>query len=246
MFRVYFFPVENFYGEPKFYNYAAQYARSFLNHEYGFGPQTSSPTDAIGMWVQNCYVSAEKAREASATSQKPFELLTLIAGQNQIAITQIDEARNALHDLRSRSIIFATVAAVVGFLTTIVAAMNAWTTTDGRIGSSLKIFGVVLPALGTLVAALFSIYAPVDTATRKAQLLSSLIGLQGDLQATLSASTCNDVLANKAELGASIADWNKRFSAAVAAAEISQAAVPGAKDGENKPADGNPKDSQAK
>ncbi|MBY5868616.1 hypothetical protein [Rhizobium leguminosarum] len=204
-------------------NYAASYFQSSEDLPQPFTP------DATFVWVRSCPVPQQStpglpmgfAGYPLLGANLP-PLLSLVNNQGGRLRQQIEDSRQELLDLRTRAYVFLTVSAIIGFFTTVVAATNAWAKSDIAFGSVLRLLGVVLPALGTLATALASIYAPVDTVSRKAQLVSGLISLQGELGALLAESNCEKAKAGDPDFSKAFADWNKRFSAAMAAAEFSQ------------------------
>ncbi|MGR6465784.1 hypothetical protein [Rhizobium sp. PAMB 3182] len=141
---------------------------------------------------------------------------------------QLQSYKDQLEQMRKVGARYTFALIVLGFLMTVVSAINSseWSKEPGVRSTAIRLAAIALPALITAITATAALFAPNDSISRKSQLVFNLLTLQAEMNAAISALPCPVNETETATFQQSIADWNKRASTVIATAEFQPARDP--------------------
>jgi hypothetical protein len=141
---------------------------------------------------------------------------------------QLQSYKGQLEQMRKVGARYTFALIVLGFLMTVVSAINSseWSKEPGVRSTAIRLAAIALPALITAITATAALFAPNDSISRKSQLVFNLLTLQAEMNAAISGLPCPVNETETATFQQSIADWNKRASTVIATAEFQPARDP--------------------
>ncbi|MCE7538708.1 hypothetical protein LZV44_04105 [Klebsiella variicola] len=153
----------------------------------------------------------------------------LISLSKGIFSARIENATNATEAyVRLQVSIWSTV--LLGFATTVLVSLSS--TEFGQeksvLGRVIRVLAIILPALGTAVAAISAFYAPREDLARSSQALASLRQIHSQIASEIGPTPCPnaiDAAQNKGEIAVKLVSWKKMLRDARTLAEAAALAA---------------------